>query len=159
MNDAYTLEVTPQYLGLLATQVANRLEDIRPGIEAAMAERFFEIVRSNFGDFGVDRPIEWAPLTSRYAKKVGRDNATLFITGKLESAVHMETGPDGGRVFISSDEAPSALAHQYGYAPNGIPPRPYFPITESGGITWFTQMQVEEAARVELARLIGGEYA
>lgn len=159
MNSDYTLEVTPQNLGLLATQVSDRLEAIREPIQAAMAERYFEIVRSNFGDFGVDRPTEWAPLTSKYAKRVGRDNATLFVTGKLESAVHMESGPDSARVFISSDEAPSALAHQYGYAPSGIPPRPYFPIDANGNPTWFSQMQVEEAARNELARLIGGEYA
>lgn len=132
-----------------------KFERVRQPVQEAMAEKFFEITRLNFGQFGVDRPVEWAPLEEKYAKKVGRDYATLSITGKLEGAIQMESDPDKSRVFISKDDVPYALAHQYGYAPRGLPARPYFPIDAHGNLTPFTYGEVMAAARDAVERFIG----
>jgi hypothetical protein len=129
-------------------------DEVREPVQNAMSERFFEIVRSNFGEFGVDRPTEWTALTPGYAKRVGRDNATLFVTGKLESSVKMENTPDCGRVSVSDSDCAYALAQNFGYPPNNLPPRPFFPVDSSGEITQFTRGQVEEAATEEFYRMI-----
>jgi phage gpG-like protein len=129
---------------------------MRSPIQESMAEKFFEIVRLNFGNFGVDRPVEWAPLSPAYAKRVNREHATLFVSGKLESSVKTESNEDRARVFITKDDVVYALAHQYGVPSKGLPPRPYFPIDTNGEVTPFTKANVEEAAREATARLIGG---
>lgn len=151
----YELTVSSQSLQKYEAGLIQRLATIQQPVQGAMAERFFEIVRSNFGDVGVDRPADWAPLSPKYAKRVGRDHATLFVTGRLEAAVKMENTQEAGRVSISDSDVPYATVHQYGGG-NNIPARPYFPIDNAGNPTTFTQAQVEDAARDEFQRLIGG---
>lgn len=136
------------------TGIVKEFEKVRSGIEQAMAEKFFEIVRSNFGVAGVDRPTEWAPLTESYSRRMRRDYATLFVTGRLEQGVKMETLPDGSRVFISDSDVSYSLSQQYGSSKNNLPARPYFPIDAEGNVTPFTLDEVTEASNQELARLL-----
>jgi len=121
-------------------------ESKREPLELAMAKRFHEMTLSNFGVAGVDRPVHWKELSPAYAAKVKRTIATLYVSGSLKGAVHQE----GNEVFVSNGEVPYALAHQYGYAPNNLPARPYFPIDESGECMPYTLSQVVDAAQNEL---------
>ena len=172
----YELSISESSLANFKEAIAAKFESVKERVQLSMAEKFFEIVKGNFGDFGIDRPIAWAPLSKAYSKKMGRANATLFVTGKLQSSIKMESSPDCGKVSVSDGDCAYALVHQFGSAPGVIgrsgrgkitdtnvksgghttPARPYFPIDESGNITAYTQAQVEEAAREELQRLIGG---
>lgn len=145
-------------------RLATRIEEVKQPVQGAMAEKYFEIVRSNFGQFGVDRPIEWAPLSDRsaigreYIKKVGRTYATLFVTGQMESSVGFEANEERGRVFVDNSICDYAVQHQDGDPSRNLPPRPFFPLENDGSTTQFTQEKVTEAAREELNRLIGSSF-
>jgi len=162
----YDLTITDNALSEFKDALAARFEEVREPVQRAMASMFYAIVQSNFGDFGMDRPITWAPLSAAYSKKMGRANATLFVTGALQSAIKLESSQECGKVSVSDEDVPYALIHQFGSAPGVIgnvksgghtmPARPYFPMDESGEITQFTRDRVDEAARDELQRLIGG---
>jgi phage gpG-like protein len=154
-NGAYELVVNRGEITNFVKGLLLHLDRVREPVQNAMGEKFFEIVRLNFGQWGVDRPIEWAPLSRWYAKQVGRDYATLFLTGKLESSVKFETTPDCARVSVSDADVEYATRHQYGDDSRHLPARPYFPIDNSGDAMPFTREQVEQAARDEFARVIG----
>lgn len=112
-----------------------------PAINRAMAMRFQEIWRDNFGPFGLDRP-EWGPgasqLSAKYAKKVGRNIATLWLTGALRDSIMMG-GFEADSVELTSG-SPYAAAHQFGYG--NLPKRPHCPIDENGNAMPFTLEQV-----------------
>lgn len=152
----YDLAINPNELDLFKRSLLYRFEQARSPIQQSMAEKFFEIVRLNFGDFGVDRPVEWAPLSPAYARRVNREHATLFVSGKLESSVQVESNEERARVFITDSDVPYATAHQFGVPSKNLPPRPYFPIDGNEDVLPFTRQQVEEAARTECANLLGG---
>lgn len=140
----------------MSQEVADMLNACRQPVQGAMGEAYFEIVRSNFGDVGVDRPISWLPLSWSYAQRVKRSNATLYVTGRLESAIQFSNA-DPNEATVSVSGVPYAAAHQYGYAPNNLPPRPYFPFNPyNGETTPFTLNVVKEAAEKELARCLWG---
>lgn len=148
------VDITEQQLYDFTTGFVRRMEDIEQPVTAAMGEKFFEVVRMNFGDFGVDRPIAWAPLSPKYAKRVGREHSTLFVSGRLAGAVKFSSNAGGSTVSISSSDVPYALAQQYGYAESNLPARPYFPIDASGNILPYTEQLVIDAATAELERLV-----
>lgn len=150
----FELTINENSLDAFQRSLLARFEMARSPIQQSMGEKFFEIVRSNFGDFGVDRPIEWAPLSPAYAKKVNREHATLFVTGKLESSIKMESTEDATTISVSDGDVPYATAHQYGKGK--MPARPFFPIDQNQQVTQFTNDQVTEAAREAVTRLIGG---
>lgn len=129
-------------------------EKLKSPVEDAMAEKFFQMVRLNFGNFGIDRPIEWAPLSPAYAKRVGREHATLFLSGSLEAAIKIESNPDVSRVFVTDNDVPYALAHQYGSEKKNLPARPFFPIDQNGVVMPFTLAEVQRSANEEVARLL-----
>ena len=160
MNSNFELEIKQDQLDLFQRSLLYRFEEAKEPIQAAMGEKFFEIVRLNFGEFGVDRPIEWAPLSNRppyfYAQRVGREYATLFVTGRLEAGVKFEADEEKARVYISDADVPYATDHQYGNPEKFLPARPYFPIDSNGQVTSFTNEQVMLAAQTETARLLGG---
>lgn len=117
-------------------------------IQGAMGEILFEIVRENFGETGIDRPSTWPELSSKYAKKVGRDYATLHLKGDLESAVKFDnSNPEYAQVSVSDSDVPYAAAHQWGTA--HLPARPFFPIDEYGQLTEFAAQEVIAAAQEE----------
>lgn len=125
--------------------------------QAAMAEKFFEITRENFGDTGVDRPLEWANLSPKYARRVGRDHATLFLSGELESSLNFDgTNPEFSEVWTDNDYA---LAHQFGNPSRNLPPRPFMPLTnesdsEYAELTDYAAEQVVAAAQAEIDRIV-----
>lgn len=124
---------------------------LRADLEKAMAHRFWEMTLSNFGIAGADRPRYWPPLSPAYAKKVGREVATLYVSGRLKGAVHQE----GNTVSVSNADAPYALAHQFGSRKANLPARPYFPIKPNGDCMDFTYSQVVEAGQQELDKFLG----
>lgn len=136
----------------LAEQIRARFEEVKVPIQAAMAGRFREIVLQNFGETGTDRPVEWEALRSkRYAKKVGRDYATLYVSGKLMDSVKIDPYNQDGAVV--STDCKYANTHQWGDESRNIAERPFFPITKEGNITPYAESQVIEAAQNEVSRL------
>lgn len=123
-------------------------------IQGAMGEKLFEIVRFNIGKEGVDRPRSWAALSPKYAKRVGRDYATLDLTGALAGAIKFDnSNPDFASVSISDSDVIYATSHQWG--DGHLPARPYFPMSISGEFTTFTTAAVLEAAQEELSKIQG----
>jgi phage gpG-like protein len=127
------------------------LAEVRPQVHQAMGQRFHDVVLNNFGFTGVDRPNAWAPLSPAYAKKVGREVATLFVTGALKDSI-MVGGAYGESVTVSVSDAsvPYATVHQTGGV--RMPKRPYFPINDNGEVLPWTQSQVVEAAQTAIER-------
>lgn len=139
---------------MLAESIVAGLHSIRQQVQGAMGEKFFEVVRSNFGVVGVDRPLAWVPLSSEYARKVKRPFATLYVTGALESAVKFDnSSPLQATVSVSDGDVPYATVHQFGGG-NNIPARPYFPVTTAGDVTEFTSELCRAAAEEEIRRLL-----
>lgn len=152
----YQIDMTLDQGSMTAWQrfILQKFDQARTPVQGAMAEKFFEIVRMNFGDFGFDRPIEWAPLSPDYARRVGREHATLLVSGRLAGAVKLDVTEERGRVSVSDQDVPYALAHQYGSDRRNLPARPYFPIDENGNPMPKTLELVNEAAREALAQSI-----
>lgn len=123
----------------------------RPAIQQGMGEQFRDIVMSNFGPTGVDRPYPWPPLSDRseigraYIRKVGRTYATLYETGTMAGAVRQTDELFGSEVSLSDQDVPYATRHHDG-AP-GLPMRRVFPILTGGQITDYTTKAVVEAAQ------------
>jgi phage gpG-like protein len=149
-----TVSITISGLDELLT---DELRELKQAAQAAMAEKFFEITRENFGDNGVDRPIEWPALGFKYAMRVGREHATLFLTGELEASIQIDSSnPDFAEVFTENEYA---AAHQLGT--QQLPARPFFPIVgdmqlESAQLTNFAQEEVLKAAQQAIDKKSGG---
>lgn len=125
--------------------IAEAIEQARPAVNAAMGQRFYDLVQGNFGVAGVDRPMYWAPLSPAYARKVGRTYATLDLTGNLRSAI-MIGGSEGESVTVSvsDSDVPYATVHQMGGV--RMPKRPYFPVDDDGDVLPYTASEVVAAA-------------
>jgi len=149
------ISISSKDISNLSSDLSSKFQSVTASVQDAMADMFYAITRSNIGDFGLDRPGVWADLTPQYAKKVGRDHATLRVSGTLESAIRNDgTVGDSADVSISNDDVPYATVHQYGGG-NNIPARPYFPLDQNGEPTPFTVKQVTEAAQAELENQLG----
>jgi len=110
-----------------AQSVGAELAALKVPCQAAMADVVFETTRSNFGASGKDRPIEWEALRDeRYAKKVGRDYATLHLKGTLEESIDLDSSNEDAAIVFCMDEPVYAKAHQEGIG--NMPERPFFPI-------------------------------
>ena len=133
----------------LAEQIQARFDELKVPIQAAMAGRFRELVFENFGETGTDRPEKWPDLSTKYAKKVGRDYATLYVNGTLMNSVEIDPyNPDAA---VVSTKCPYAMAHQWGE--DNMPKRPFFPMTDLEP-TPHAESQVIEAAQHEAERLL-----
>jgi phage gpG-like protein len=130
----------------LANFIEQSISRVRPAVNQAMAERFIELVHGNMGFAGADRPMAWAPLSPNYARKVGREVATLILTGALKDSIR-SGGFEGDSVEVSVSDAdvPYASIHQSGGT--RMPKRPYFPIDDSGQVLPWSASQVAEAAQ------------
>ena len=115
-----------------------------------MAVQFRQCIYDNFGASGMFRPMQWAKLSPRYARKVGRDYATLNVTGRLRGAIRKTASEDKGKVSVSRADCDYAIAHQFGYEKNNLPPRPYFPINTDGTILTAVQRLVRRSAELVL---------
>lgn len=125
--------------------------------QSAMAEKFFELTRENFGSEGIDRRVEWPALSPKYAKRVKRDYATLFLSGDLESSLTWEgSNPEYAEVFSDN---PYAMAHQFGNPSGNLPSRPFMPLTnvaeaENAELTDFAEAEVLKAAENAISERI-----
>jgi len=131
-------------------------QKVKVPCQAAMANAFYEITMKicGAGD-GEDRPSEWIGLGkgvpgSKYAKKVGREVATLELDGNLATSVW--TVSENQEYATVSTTNQYATAHQWGEG--NQPPRPFFPITGPEGetVTQYTTQKCVDACEAELAR-------
>ena len=136
----------------LESSLAVNINEVVPRVQAAMAEQTRDIVMSNFGATGVDRPLPWEPLSNHapyfYAQKVGRPFATLYVTGAMAGAVRTTNDPEASSVSLSDADCSYASKHHYGT--DGMPIRRVFPINLDGSITQYTMDAVISAAAQEL---------
>ena len=141
--------IDPSEVAHLSRDMQDELEFAAMGMQAAMAAAYVDVVASNLGNSGVDRPFAWAPLSPAYAKKVGRSYATLYVSGDLARAVKVDNSlAQHSTVSVSDDDCPYACAHQFGYPPRNLPARPYFPFDPTTGETTpFTMELVQQAAQ------------
>lgn len=112
-----------------------------------MAGEFLELTRQNFGEAGLDRPQEWPELSKKYAKRVGRSYATLFLHGDLFESFQINNAYQFSEVF---SESPYAEAHQFGT--DTLPARGFMPIlndkeSEEAVLTDQAQSKCIEAAQ------------
>ena len=130
---------------------AHQLRAAKADILSAVARRFVEITRTNFGpvDRGF-RPTAWPPLSKRYRERnlkrpgyqIGYIVPTLFRSGLLFSTLRSYSA---GNQAVAEADTPYAAAHQFGSTKRHIPARPYFPVTGSGG-----NLQLYGPAKAEL---------
>ena len=146
----FELDINELSLGGLVEEV---FEKIRVPVQAAMAGKFRELVIQNFGEAGTDRPFEWDALRSeKYARKVGRDYATLYVDGKIMDSIEVDPyNKDASSVFTNCEYAST---HQWGDESRNIAARPFFPMSKEGFITPDAMNAVTDAAARELERLL-----
>ena len=143
----FEIEISQEELNAMGMHVQSQLWSLKSNAQLAMAMALQDVVFANFGQTGIDRPEPWAPLSPRYAKKVGRTFATLEVSGDLKNQVRIDdTDLDKTRVYANNSEVPYVLAHQFGYEQNNLPARPFFPITADGELTDFSQREIHAAA-------------
>tara|TARA_R110000868_G_scaffold245626_7_gene502225 strand:+ start:13600 stop:14079 length:480 start_codon:yes stop_codon:yes gene_type:complete len=148
----YNLSISETQLERLTGGIASRLDEVKRDVQEAMAEQFRDIVMSNFGPAGTDRPFPWPALSDRseigraYIKKVGRSYATLYETGKMAQAVKTEHTEQASSVILDNADCPYATRHHWGDKGESLPIRRVFPIKMDGQITDYTKDAVMEAA-------------
>lgn len=145
------LNINDRDLVSVQTGLEAAIEEVRPVVLEAMGDRTKELVLGNFGIAGADRPMAWAPLSPAYAKKVGREIATLKLSGALIDSIK-QGGSEGESVTVSVSDSdiPYASVHQTGG--RRMPKRPYFPIDDSGKVLDWSKSQIVEAAQNALER-------
>ena len=157
-----TATISSSAFEAFASDLIARFESVKQPVQAEMAHTFWDIVQSNLGEFGIDRPHTWPPLSNRssvgraYIRKVGRTFATLLETGALSQAIKWDgTQSDKATVSVSDSDCPYATRHQFGAPEHALPERPYFPIV-GDEVLPFTMDQVLESAANELDRALKG---
>lgn len=154
------LLVSDTELNAAAAAVERRVELAREAGLRAMRDRFYDIVSANFGIAGPERPWAWEPLSPRYARKVGRPYATLFVTGALKASI-MKGGTFGESTTVSmaNSSVPYVTAHHDG-SPSGnrshpgLPARRVFPLDDNDQVTEWARSEVVAAAEAELRRAL-----
>jgi len=137
-------------------EITAKLAGVKVPVQMAMGEQMRDIVMSNFGATGVDRPEPWPPLSDRsevgraYIRKVGRSFATLYETGAMAGAVRETDELDGSKISLSDSDCPYATKHHEGT--NIMPRRRVFPIRNDGTITDYSKEAVIDAAKQQLAQ-------
>ena len=134
--------------------VQAEFDKVKVPCQAAMAQAFRGVVNANLGDAGVQDKPDWSPVTSKYAKRVGRTDATLRLTateaakvGGIPELLYDSTG-----VEVTNPDA-SFVWNGCEYAEKQQDARRFFPIV-NGEVTQATQDVCVDACRKELeARL------
>ena len=105
------------------------LPQIKRAVHRAMARKFWEMTRANFGTSGRYRPSDWAALSESYLKKLKRKSfgtplvPTLLRAGTLINSIRLRADERAGVVWT---DIPYAGVHQFGEG--HVPARPYFPV-------------------------------
>lgn len=147
-----SFQVNEMTLHALSLRLNTTLSDLKHQLQRAMAKRLLWCVHQNFG--GAERFVTkpYPPLSEKYAERVGRSFATLYVTGALKNSVQIFE--QGEEVSVGLDgSVPYDLVHQYGGG-NNIPARPYFPLDENDDVLPEVQDLVMEAAQEELERML-----
>lgn len=149
-------EIPQSEIDRFGDELQRDFDSIRQEVQGAMADAYYSVVIQNIGDTGFDRPAPWPPLSPGYAKAVGRKHATLFVTGKLMSAIRKDnSSADAATVSVSDNDCEYAVAHQYGYPPKNLPARPYFPFDpQTGETTPFTLDLIQSVAEFALEKAL-----
>lgn len=142
MNIRYSLDEKK-----FANDLSEIFEEVKTPVEKAMAVRFEDAVRANFGFIGFERPNEWADLSPEYARRVGRTVATLEVTGAMKAQLRSEENV----VKITNDVVTYATFHESGTSK--MPKRALFPM-EDGECMPKTLELVMNAAQNELRRIL-----
>lgn len=125
-------------------------------IQNAGAAELLETVRSNFGQEGVDRPEPWGSLTDRYAKRVGRSYATLYLDGEEASKLNQVSGLlfDSNQLSTSEENGGqyAMVFNDCVYAEKQQSQYPFFPFTPDGEVTSDSYNRVIAAMQTELER-------
>ena len=138
-----------------AAEITAKLAGVKVPVQMAMGEQMRDIVMSNFGATGVDRPEPWPPLSDRsevgraYIRKVGRSYATLYESGFMAGCVRNTDELDGSKVSLSDSDVPYASKHHFGT--HNMPQRRVFPIHRDGNMTDYSKEAVIDAAKQQLA--------
>lgn len=105
-----------------------------------------DISMLNFGDHGINRPAVWAALSEKYAheKKKCNQTPTLILKGDLLSGFVHQIGTDSASLTNIVEYADE---HQFGVAYKKLPPRPFYPIDDSGELTEFAKLRQAEIVR------------
>lgn len=148
-----TVKVDNASLVNVSDHVRKTFQQAKGRVQMAMANSFRECTYANFG--GTERFVlaPYAPLSPSYARRVGRDYATLEVSGKLKGAIYTGiSDEDAATVSVSNDDVPYASIHQYGG--KHMPVRPYFPITDDGMVLPEVEEIVMQAARDEMFKIL-----
>jgi phage gpG-like protein len=128
-------------------------------VTRAMARRFWEITRNNFGSAGEDRPEVWSPLSQSYIRQLIRKGIgplipTLLRRGLLMNSIRLTSSGKTAEVWTDN---PYAMAHQFGYGK--IPRRAYFPVVSrenesEARLTPYAESEVLKAGKRELDSIL-----
>ncbi len=116
----------------------------------AVAQRFVDMTKQNFGNSGTYRGNTWPNLSIKYAKKVGHSNATLIQTGNLKQSIQA-SAPRGNWVEITS-KTPYSAAHLLGN--KRTPQRIYFPMEMVSANMWRPVLSAEKELQYEFIRTL-----
>src|SRR6266516_1991306 len=117
-----TIQVNRSDLTTMKDRVRRTMVEAKGEVQMRMAEEFRSCVLANFG--GSERFVRepFAPLSYRYAQKVGRDYATLEVSGKLKGSIYVGINEqDEATVSVENSDVSYAVRHQVGGG--GIPAR------------------------------------
>ena len=114
--------VTPQ---LIAIQRAFNQQGRRKLLLSA-GQEFLRQIRSNLSTNTKYKEKQWPPLSPKYAKRVGRSQATLKQSGALYRSIQMNS-PRKNWVEIYT-KSPYAATHFMGDKRRNIPQRNFFPM-------------------------------
>ena len=144
----------------LADVVSRQITAVQAPVQQGMAEQLRDIVMSNFGPTGIDRPAPWPPLSDRsevgraYIRKVGRTYATLYETGAMAGAVRQTDELFASTVSLSDTDCAYATRHHEGS--ELLPRRRVFPILDDNSITEKSKAMVIDAAAQVLQEALHG---
>ncbi len=123
---------------------------VRRQILGAGGAELLRLSRENFGVSGPERPIEWAPLSKDYAKRVKRTYATLDLKGDLYRSGRLNVSDD--RAVVSFEDR-KASWHQFGEGK--MPPRPFMPMY-GNRLSPSAERRVTTAMALELQKILRG---
>lgn len=133
-----------------AQSLKEQFQAVKEPCQFAMAEAFKSVADNNIGDDGEDRPIGWHNLSEKYAKRVGRSHATLFLDMAEAAKLRKESGLLLNSTVISQNNQDAAIVENgCEYAMQHQNTRPFFPIID-GEVTPYTTQKCVDACEKAL---------
>lgn len=151
-----TVRVSPKVPGEASRRFGLQMRAARRRIVTVIAQELIKITRNNFGPNGSMRPTPWPPYSKSYSRRVPGP-PTLVRSGTLMNSLRF-SATEKSAVIIAEGKRDYAAAQQFGYPPNRLPARPYFPIITRGGgneVLPEAQRQIERAVDAEVQKIFG----